>query len=50
MMLKPLTKMICATPYTDCEDRINRMVFTLPDEFGYPPVYDLKGCERYGVA
>lgn len=25
------------------------MVFTLPDEFGYPPITNLDSCDRFGV-
>ncbi|KRX03573.1 hypothetical protein PPERSA_04125 [Pseudocohnilembus persalinus] len=49
MMLLPLTKFTCTTKYTACTDRIDKMIFTLPTEFGYPAVKDLNGCDRYGV-
>lgn len=49
MMLKPLTKKICISVPNDCVDRIDKMVFTLPDEFGYPAISELFGCDRYGV-
>lgn len=52
MMLKPLTKFPssgCGSGYEDCENRIDKMIFRLPDEFGYPSKRDLLGCDRYGV-
>lgn len=49
MMLLPLTKFTCTTKYSACTDRIDKMIFTLPTEFGYPAVKDLNGCDRYGV-
>lgn len=51
MMLKPLTKFPspCDPTIDTCENRIDKMVFKLPDEFGYPPVRDLSACDRYGV-
>jgi hypothetical protein len=45
MLLDPKTKM---SNITDETKRIQNLVFTLPDQFGYPPIQFLDSCSMAG--